>query len=172
YRKELNVIKRHGWDTIYDDLPLDDEVLALRLLSPQQARDDGYYARGRSPPPLMREDTTLHYNYENSLEEESDTESTRQAMVLQSTRQPNYDQIIDLGVLLEVDGSTTDQAPTPEESEDEYSDDDELDDNEVLNFIVDGLELIRRMVLHLAQRFEEMFPKISGKRRLHPYEFE
>ncbi|KAK3068665.1 hypothetical protein LTR53_013589, partial [Teratosphaeriaceae sp. CCFEE 6253] len=28
------------------------------------------------------------------------------------------------------------------------------------------------MVLHLARRFEEMFVKISGKRRLYPHEFE
>ncbi|KAK3067363.1 hypothetical protein LTR53_015816 [Teratosphaeriaceae sp. CCFEE 6253] len=162
----------HGWNTIYDDLTLDDEVPALRLPSPQQARDDGYYARGRPPPPLMRKDTTLHHNDKDSLQEESDTESNEQAIALQSTRQPDYDQIIDLGVLPEVDGPTTDQVPTPEESEDEYSDDDEPDDNEVLSFTADEPEPIRRMVLRLARRFEEMFPRISGKRRLHPHEFE
>lgn len=61
--------------------------------------------------------------------------------------------------------------PTSDE-EDYYSDDSTLDDNEVLHFAVDGLEPIRRMILHLAQHYEEMFPQIQGKRRLNPFEFE
>ncbi len=51
-------------------------------------------------------------------------------------------------------------------------DDDALGDNELLHFTVDGLELIQRMILYIARRFEEIFPEIQGKRRLHALEFE
>ena len=49
---------------------------------------------------------------------------------------------------------------TLEDSEEEYSDDDAPGDNELLHFTVDSLELIQRMILYIAQRFEEIFPEI------------
>jgi len=61
---------------------------------------------------------------------------------------------------------------TLEDSEGEYSDDDALGDNELIHFTVDGLELIQRIILYIAQRFEEIFLEIQGKRRLHALEFE
>ncbi len=61
---------------------------------------------------------------------------------------------------------------TLEDSEEEYSDDDALGDNELLHFTIDGLELIRRIILYIARRFEEIFLEIQGKRRLHALEFE
>ena len=65
----------------------------------------------------------------------------------------------------EIPESTQGEA-TPEDSEEEYTDDDEPDDNKILNFSVDGPKPIRRMVLHIVQRYEEIFPRIQGKRRL------
>ncbi len=61
---------------------------------------------------------------------------------------------------------------TLEESEEEYSDDDAPGDNELIHFTVDRPELIQRMILYIAQRFEEIFLEIQGKRRLHAVEFE
>ncbi len=51
---------------------------------------------------------------------------------------------------------------TPEDSKGEYLDDDAPGDN----------ELIRRIILYIARRFEEIFLEIQGKRRLHALEFE
>jgi len=49
---------------------------------------------------------------------------------------------------------------TLEDSEEEYSDDDALGDNELIHFTIDGLELIQRIILYIAQRFEEIFLEI------------
>ena len=49
---------------------------------------------------------------------------------------------------------------TLEDSEEEYLDDDAPGDNELLHFTIDGLELIRRIILYIAQRFEEIFLEI------------
>ncbi|KAK5716422.1 hypothetical protein LTR15_009313 [Elasticomyces elasticus] len=125
------------------------DMPVLRLPPQQQARDDGYYARGRSLPPFIREDATLHQYEENSPDDESETESDDQVIVLPDEQQQD-----------------------DKESEEEYSDDNAPDDNKVLHFSVDRPEPIRRMVLYLARRFEEMFPKIQGKRRVNPREFD
>lgn len=171
-RQEFNVIERSGWDNIYDDLPCDDDVSVLRLSPPQQDRDDGYDARGRSPPPLSIGGTTLHEYQEDSSEEESNQEPNQMVSASQPDNHEPMTRAEDLGVIPEIDDSDALNESTPAESEDEYSDDEAPDDNEVLHFSVDGPEPIRRMVLHLARRFEEVFPKIQGKRRLNPYEFD
>ncbi len=49
---------------------------------------------------------------------------------------------------------------TLEDSEEEYLDDDAPGYNELLHFTIDGLELIRRIILYIAQRFEEIFLEI------------
>ena len=46
---------------------------------------------------------------------------------------------------------------TLEELEEEYSNDDALGDNELLHFTIDGLELVRRIILYIARQFEEIF---------------
>ncbi len=65
----------------------------------------------------------------------------------------------DLRVILEIEDSDAGES-TPEESEEEYLDDDALGDNELLHFTMDGPELIRRMILYIARRFEEIFLEI------------
>jgi len=59
-------------------------------------------------------------------------------------------------VIPEIEDSDAGES-TLEESEEEYSDDDALGDNELLYFTVDGLELIRRIILYIVRRFEEIF---------------
>ncbi len=77
----------------------------------------------------------------------------------------------DLRVIPEIEDSDAGES-TLEDSEQEYSDDDALGDNELLYFTIDGLELIRRIILYIARRFEEIFLEIQGKRRLHALELE
>jgi len=74
-------------------------------------------------------------------------------------------------VIPEIEDSDAGES-TLEESEEEYLDDDAPGDNELLHFTVDGPELIRQMILYIARRFEEIFPEIQGKQRLHASEFE
>lgn len=58
------------------------------------------------------------------------------------------------------------------DSEAEYSEDEDPDDTELVTFTVDSPDPIRKMIQHLARKHEEMFPKIEGKRRLNPLEFD
>ena len=109
--------------------------------------------------------------YQDS-DKQSETESEQQVTALMSTRQLDYLQTMSLDIISETNGSDPVNISTPEESEEEYSDDDAPDNNEILSFTVDAPEPIRRMILHLARRFDETFPKIAGKRRLHPHEFD
>jgi len=64
-------------------------------------------------------------------------------------------------VIPEIEDSNAGES-TPEDSKGEYLDDDAPGDN----------ELIRRIILYIARRFEEIFLEIQGKRRLHALEFE
>ena len=149
-RKEFNATI--GWG----NLPTSPERQPL-----QQARDDGNIARGRSPPPFRWEDATLQENIPPQDKDQDEYEK----------EEPETINIQELGVIPEIPESTQGEA-TPEDSEEEYTDDDEPDDNEILNFSVDGPEPIRRMVLHIVQRYEEIFPRIQGKRRLNPQGFD
>ena len=149
-RKELNATL--GWG----NLPTSPARQPL-----QQARDDGNIARGRSPPPYRWEDATLQENIPPQDEDQDEYEE----------EEPETINIQELGVIPEIPESTQGEA-TPEDSEEEYTDDDEPDDNEILNFSVDGPEPIKRMVLHIVQRYEEIFPRIQGKRRLNPRGFD
>lgn len=148
-RKELNATI--GWD----NLPTSPVRQPL-----QQVRDDGNIARGRSPPPFRWEDATLQENIPPQDEDQDEYEEELETINIQ-----------ELGVIPEIPESIQGEA-TPEDSEEEYTDDDEPDDNEILNFSVDGPEPIRRMVLHIVQRYEEIFPRIQGKRRLNPQGFD
>ena len=65
----------------------------------------------------------------------------------------------DLGVIPEIEDSDAGES-TLEDSEEEYLDDDAPGYNELLHFTIDGLELIRRIILYIAQRFEEIFLEI------------
>jgi len=74
-------------------------------------------------------------------------------------------------VIPEIEDSNAGES-TPEDSKGEYLDDDAPGDNELIHFTIDGPELIRRIILYIARRFEEIFLEIQGKRRLHALEFE
>jgi len=110
-RHELNVISRSAWDNIPNQLPLDEDVPVLRLPETQQARDDGYYARGRSPPPFRWEDTTLQQSDEDSSGEEITYEESNQQVIAQ--QQDNHI-TTDLGVISEISDSDAANDSTPE----------------------------------------------------------
>ncbi len=156
----------------------------------QQARDNGNRGRtqNRSPPPFRREEATLQENIPPTLMEGLDysdddipeiqiDDSERSYTSLEARDLGILPEVIDetqqaLGQITEISDSDALNESTPEESEDEYSDDEESSDNEILNFSVDRLEPIRKMVLHICRRYEEIFPKEAGKRRVDPHEFD
>ncbi|KAK0776646.1 hypothetical protein LTR87_017980 [Friedmanniomyces endolithicus] len=120
----------------------------------------------------VREEAILHETQEVSSEEENNYDESKQDVpVQQQVSQITITNTEDLRVIPEIEDSNAGES-TPEDSEEEYSDDDAPGDNELLHFTVDGLEPIRRMILYIARRFEEIFPEIQGKRRLHASEFE
>ncbi|KAK0794727.1 hypothetical protein LTR75_010752 [Friedmanniomyces endolithicus] len=120
----------------------------------------------------VREEAILHETQEVSSEEENNYDESKQDVpVQQQVSQITITNTEDLRVIPEIEDSNAGES-TPEDSEEEYSDDDAPGDNELLHFTVDGPEPIRRMILYIAQRFEEIFPEIQGKRRLHASEFE
>ena len=43
---------------------------------------------------------------------------------------------------------------------------------EVAEITVEGPQPVIKMILHIARKYEEVFPKLQGKRRLHPHEFD
>jgi hypothetical protein len=140
------------------------EPVMVRQRQRQQDRDDGIIARGRSPPPLRWEDTTLQETQRPQDEESDSEEDTEQPIVI-------YDE--DSFALSPVIPDTEDEHQnTPEASDDEYSDDEGPTDNELLHFTIDAPEPIRRMVLMIVRLHEEVFPKVQGKRRLHRNNFD
>ena len=58
-----------------------------------------------------------------------------------------------------------------QESSDEESDD-EPDDLEILHMSVDGPQPVITMILHIARVYEDVFPRMSGKRHINPRAFE
>ncbi|KAK0250033.1 hypothetical protein LTR35_018412, partial [Friedmanniomyces endolithicus] len=64
------------WDSIMDS-EKDSGVPALRQSTPQD-RDDGFYARGRSPPPFRRQDATLQSQEPHAPKEESNNEESNE----------------------------------------------------------------------------------------------
>ena len=80
--------------------------------------------------------------------------------------------LLDLGVIPEIDNLDVLDELILEELEEEYSDNEELDYNKVLQFLIDGPELIIRIILYITRKFKEVFPKVVGKRRLHLYKFD
>ncbi|KAK1090552.1 hypothetical protein LTR48_008072, partial [Friedmanniomyces endolithicus] len=123
-------------------------------------RDDGHHAQGRSPPLFRREEAILHETQEVSSEEENNYDESKQDVpVQQQISQITMTNTEDLGVIPEIEDSNAGES-TPEDSEEEYSDDDAPGDNELLHFTVDRPEPIRRMILYIARRFEEIFLEI------------
>jgi len=164
-RHEFNVIEI-GWNA------LDLEIGVITPYPNKQDRDDSYYARGRSPPLYTREDTPLPEDPE-VLDSNKDEQDSAQTLEIPSSTQgseeertisvTNSDESMELEVL---------NSDDYEELSDEYSDDEAPGDNELMHFAVEGLQPVIDIVLYLSQRFEEIFPKIQGKRRLHAIEFE
>jgi len=135
----------------------------------QQQRDDGNHARGRSPPSFRWEDATLHENYTPSPTEEIEDIFQEQLIEQEYGILPEIEESDSSGEYITNENISIDEV---DETSDEYSEDEEPDHNEILNFSVDGPEPIRMMVEHMARRYEETFPKIHGKRRIHPHEFD
>lgn len=151
-------------------------VLTTRQTN-QQTRDDGTTARGRSPPPFAWEDTTLHEHQtpspqmEPTPDDPTNTGSTRlPTPEVSPMRLPQP--LLPTPLTTQLAAREAEQLATEESSEEEYTDDDEPDDNELIYFSVEGPNPIKKMILHIAQRHEEVFPKIQGKRRLNPHEFD
>ena len=67
---------------------------------------------------------------------------------------------MDLGVIPNTEDLDAVNILTLEESKEEYSNNNALEDNEILYFSIIGPKPIKRIVLHLTRRFEEIFPKV------------
>lgn len=58
------------------------------------------------------------------------------------------------------------------EAEDDASSDEDVTSsgtNELLHFTMDNANEATQMMVHIARRYEEVFPKLGGKRFLHPH---
>ena len=164
-RYECNVIEL-GWGN-----PMLEIGIAATPLE-EQDRDDGNDARGRSPPLHTREDTPLPKDPE---EPDIDEEEQQEAQILET---PSSTQELKEEP---TNSATNSEEPAEleipdseehEDSSDEYSEDEAPGDNELIHFAIEGPQPVIDMILHLSHRFEEVFPKIQGKRRLHALEFE
>ena len=60
---------------------------------------------------------------------------------------------------------------TSKEGLEEYSNDEDPSDNELTYIIVEGLDPIKRIILHIAGNYKDTFLKVVGKRRLYLHEF-
>ncbi|KAI7529191.1 hypothetical protein KC343_g20323, partial [Hortaea werneckii] len=140
--------------------------MMIRRQPLQQMRDLGNSQRGRSPPPLNWEDANLQENTPPEQEEEllEEEESPPNNDTEPELTGPNLEQLQMIApTVAAVDDSS---------SEEEYTDDDEPDDLELYRFEVSGSGPARRMILFIANQIELVFPKIQGKRRLHPIKFD
>ena len=140
--------------------------MMMRRQPLQQMRDLGNFQRGRSPPPLNWEDADLQENTppeqeEELLEEEESPPNNDPAPELTG---PNLEQLQMI--------AQTVAAQDDSSSEEEYTDDEEPDDLEVSTFTIQGSEPIKRIMIFIMHQLETVFPKIQGKRRLHPIEFD
>ncbi|KAI6806108.1 hypothetical protein KC342_g18998 [Hortaea werneckii] len=140
--------------------------MMMRRQPLQQMRDLGNFQRGRSPPPLNWEDADLQENTppeqeEELLEEEESPQNNDPAPELTG---PNLEQLQMI--------AQTVAAQDDSSSEEEYTDDEEPDDLEVSTFTIQGSEPIKRIMIFIMHQLETVFPKIQGKRRLHPIEFD
>ncbi|KAI7212293.1 hypothetical protein KC365_g14651 [Hortaea werneckii] len=142
----------------------------------QQKRDLGNSQRGRSPPPFNWEDATLQENTPPEQEEEllEEMESLPNNDIEPKLTGPKLEQLqqISRQVNQLQQAAQTLQDQESHSSEYEYTDDDEPDDLEVHRFEVSRSGPARKMILFIANQFEAVFPKIQGKRRLHPIEFD
>ena len=55
---------------------------------------------------------------------------------------------------------------------DEYEDNTKPNNNKVYYFSIDRLVLVINIILLITRKYKEVFPKVKGKRRLNPNEFE
>ena len=132
----------------------------------QQMRDLGNSRRGRSPPPFNWEDATLQENTPPEQEEEllEEEESPPTNDPESELTGPNLEQLQMI--------AQTVAAQDDSSSEEEYTDDEEPDDLEISTFTIQGSEPIQRIMIFIMHQLETVFPKIQGKRRLHPIEFD
>ncbi|KAI7152047.1 hypothetical protein KC349_g9171 [Hortaea werneckii] len=131
----------------------------------QQMRDLGNSRRGRSPPPFNWEDATLQEDTPPEQEEELlEEESPQNNDTAPELTGPNLEQLQMI--------AQTVTAQDDSSSEEEYTDDEEPDDLEVSTFAIQGSEPIRKIMIFIMHQLETVFPKIQGKRRLHPIEFD
>ena len=164
-RHEFNIIEM-GWNA---------PNLEIGVVTPypdEQDRDNGYHARGKSPPPYVREDTPLPEDPEepdNNKDEQDSAQTLEIPSSIQGSEEERTISVTNSDESTELEVLNSDDY---EESSDEYSDDEAPGDNELMHFTVEGPQPVLDIVLHLSQRFEEIFPKIQGKRRLHALEFE
>lgn len=143
---------------------------------PLQQKRDGGNARPPMSPPLTREDTTLQENrplaedLPMTYDEETDNVYPRfdtrpMTPVIEETQLTSETSTMVAEPLIE----------TPEASDEEGSEpesDNELPAGEVLTFSVDGPQQVYKLVTHIANKYEEVFPYIGGHRRLHPHQFD
>ena len=142
----------------------------------QQDRDDGNHTRGRSPPPSLWTELTLQQqNWTPSPTEDSNNELVRTQSIspLNLEEEPVEETMTDAPRLIEQHYSviTHDNMETAQESSDEESDD-EPDDLEILHISVDGPQPVITMILHIARVYEDVFPRMAGKRYLNARAFE
>ncbi|KAI6787042.1 hypothetical protein KC361_g9587, partial [Hortaea werneckii] len=139
--------------------------MMMRRQPLQQMRDLGNSQRGRSPPPLNWEDANLQENTPPEQEEELlEEESPQNNDTEPELTGPNLEQLQMIAQTVAVQDSSS--------SEEEYTDDEEPDDLEVSTFAIQGSEPIRKIMIFIMHQLETVFPKIQGKRRLHPIEFD
>ena len=159
----------------------------------QQDRDDSTEAQRRFPLRLLWENATLHNTQLLLLTMDSKDNNSNVSLVdlnepitphkdlnritditIRDQEIPDLQEIIiqDLEQLAEIDDSNTLNNSTPELSEEEYSNDNKPDDLDIATFNIDIPNPIKKIILYIAKRHKEVFPKIARKRRLHPHQFD
>ena len=153
------------------------EINIMEMFPRQQERDDGNHTRGRSPPPSKWTDLTLQQqNWTPSPTDDSDDslEIPESISPLNLEEEPvRKSATTDAPRLIEQHYSVTthDNMEATQESSDEESDD-EPDDLEILHMSVDGPQPVITMILHIARVYEDVFPRMAGKRYLNARAFE
>ena len=190
--REFNVMERQPLQQARDDgnrargrspPPFRREATTLQENIPPSPEEERNYESDESPIPLMNLDDEVPESPMDELEEEVqnhiaierdylDSDGTNEIPISPIYLETNAEDRTALGVIAEIADSDAMDDSTPESSNDEYSDDDEPCDLEILNITVEGPQPIVKMILHLSRNYEEIFPKVAGKRRLHPTEFD
>ena len=138
-----------------------------------QTRESNPRERGRSPPPLKREDANLQQPSTPPLRESLDSPEEEDQQPLTSVLEAREIQESPDPTLLLTELPDDEDALNPDTpSTSDSSGEDSEDEAAPLQFNITGPLPLYRMVQHIARRYEEAFPEIEGKRRLHPIEFD